>query len=231
MTLADRILAFNASLDMSHIQLPPDIRAMNPFREENARLINRVTQQFYKRFYNDNRKRKLIVGINPGRLGAGLTGVPFTDTKRLFSECGINVTEVRSHEPSSVFVYEVVNGFGGPQAFYDRFYIHSVCPLGFVKVNEKGKEINYNYYDEKPLQEAVTPFILDTLKQQIALGLSTEKVWCMGSGKNFKFLKKLNDQHALFNEVIPLDHPRYVVQYRAKKIPEYVGKYLRALGV
>lgn len=229
MTLADRILDFSNSLSMEGVQLPGTIREMNPFREENAAVIARITKEFYNKFYGDNHSRKLILGINPGRLGAGLTGLPFTDTKRLASDCGIEVTEVKSHEPSSVFVYEVIRAYGGAKKFYEDFYINSVCPLGFVITNEKGREVNYNYYDEKPLQEAVTPFILNTLKQQIAMGLDTDTVWCMGGGKNYKFLKKFNEEHQLFGNIVPLDHPRYVVQYKNKLMPQYVDKYLDLL--
>jgi len=52
MTLADRIIQFNNSLDMSHIELPRGIRAMNPFKEENAKLIARVTDEFYHKYYD-----------------------------------------------------------------------------------------------------------------------------------------------------------------------------------
>ena len=39
-------------------------------------------------------------------------------------------------------------------AFYANYFIGAVCPLGFMK---DGK--NINYYDDKKLQQAVTPFI------------------------------------------------------------------------
>ena len=204
---------------------------MNPFREEGAELINRVTKEFYTKYYSDNRQRWMILGINPGRLGAGLTGVPFTDTKRLASDCGIEVTEIQSHEPSSVFVYEVIRALGGAETFYRDFYISSLCPLGFVITNSKGREVNYNYYDQADLQEAVTPFIIQTVWQQLEFGIRTEKVFCMGTGKNYKFMKQLNDKEKFFDEVVPLEHPRYVVQYRNKRMPEYVAKYQRELSL
>lgn len=230
MTFAQKVLHFNNSLDLGNIQLPPKIEVMNPFQGEHAALIQRVTQEFYHKFYNDNKKRHLILGINPGRFGAGLTGVPFSDTKRLLSDCGIEVTEVKSHEPSSVFVYEVIRAYGGAEAFYEQFYISSLCPLGFIIENDKGKMVNYNYYDQKDLEEAVTPFIIQTLQQQIDIGNYTDKCFCMGTGKNYKFFQKLNKQHQFFDEIIPLEHPRFVVQYRTKRMPEFVEKYLKLLG-
>lgn len=229
MTLADRILAFNQSLDLSDVALPQGIRAMNPFKEEQGQLIEKITTQFYSKFYDDNDGRKFIIGINPGRHGAGLTGVPFTDTKRLASDCGIEVTEFSCHEVSSVYVYELIRGYGGAEAFYSQFYINSVSPLGFVKVNDRGKEVNYNYYDQPDLTEALEPFILKTLQQQLDMGLDAETVWCLGTGKNYKFLKKFNEKHQLFGRIIPIDHPRFVAQYRAKRTTEYVDKHLQAL--
>jgi hypothetical protein len=102
--------------------------------------------------------------------------------------------------------------------------------LGFIYENAKGKWVNYNYYDRKDLEEAVTPFILESLKKQISLGIDSEQVWIMGSGKNMKFIKALNKKYKLFGRLIALDHPRFVMQYRYKKIGEYIEKYLQLLN-
>jgi len=229
MTLAPKILHFLHNLKLE-VKLPPNIAVLDPFKGENAEVIDRTIQEFYVKFYNDRAPRRMIIGINPGRLGAGLTGIPFTDTKRLASDCDIQINEFSSHEPSSVFVYEVIRAFGGSEAFYKNFYITSACPLGFVEMKPNGKEVNHNYYDSKELQTAVTPFILSTLKEQIEWGMETDVAFCLGTGKNFKFLKVLNDEHQLFDKLIPLEHPRYVVQYRSKRMREYIDKYLEALA-
>lgn len=226
MTFANKILQFNSSLSLNNTVLPEGIGAMNPFRGENSALINKLTSLFYHKYYNDNQTRKLILGINPGRLGAGATGIPFTDTKRLSGDCNIAVSEIKTHEPSSVFVYEMIHTFGGPELFYKSFYISSISPLGFVKINEKGKALNFNYYDRMDLQNAVLPFILKTLKQQLEFGIDTQTCFCLGTGKNFKFLKKLNDEHRFFEKIVPLEHPRYIMQYKAKQKSEYINKYL-----
>ncbi len=228
MTFADKILEFNNNLHLDAKGLPDGIDVMNPFKGEHADVIADITDRFYHKYYNDNNQRKLILGINPGRLGAGVTGLPFTDTKRLNEECGISFTKFSSHEPSSVFIYEVVKAFGGAERFYNEFYINSVCPLGFIKLNDAGKWVNFNYYDRKDLQKAVEPFILETLKQQIAFGVDTERVYCMGSGKNVKFLTEFNKKHKLFGQIVALDHPRFVVQYKQKHMQEYVQRYLDA---
>ncbi len=126
---------------------------MNPFKESGEAV--KVSSEFYRKYYGDNKPRHLILGINPGRFGAGVTGVPFTDSKRLTGECGIAYTGKETHEPSSVFIYEMIHAYGGPEKFYQRFYINSVCPLGFVATGKNGKEVNYNYYDSKALTEAI----------------------------------------------------------------------------
>ena len=226
MTFANKILQFNSSLSLNNTDLPEGIEAMNPFRGENSALINKLTSLFYHKYYNDNQARKLILGINPGRLGAGATGIPFTDTKRLSGDCNIPVSEIKTHEPSSVFVYEMIHAYGGPELFYKSFFISSISPLGFVKINEKGKALNFNYYDRMDLQNAVLPFILKTLKQQLDFGMDTQTCFCLGTGKNFKFLKKLNDEHRFFEKIVPLEHPRYIMQYKSKQKPDYINKYL-----
>lgn len=230
-TFANRVLEFNRNLTLDGLKLPATIESMNPFRSENAALIERVTGQFYGKFYNDTDSRHIIFGINPGRHGAGLTGTPFTDTKRLLSECGIEVTEVKSHELSSVFVYDVINAMAGPAAFYKHFYIGNVSPLGFLRPGKTGKLVNYNYYDQADLQKVLTPFIVQSIEQQLAFGIERDVAFVMGKGKNFKYLDKLNKQHQWFESIVPLDHPRFVMQYRTKRKDEYVAAYVQALSM
>jgi hypothetical protein len=228
MTFADKVIDFNKHLEYTGPALPANIRIMNPFKEGEYAL--RVSSEFYKKYYNDSNKRHLILGINPGRFGSGLTGVPFTDPKRLKSECNINYAGKITHEPSSVYVYEVINAYGGTEAFYNKFYISSLCPLGFTMIDNKGREKNYNYYDSKELCTAVTPFIIDNIKTQIALGCHSDTCFCFGTGQNEKFLKKLNEEHGFFNKIIALEHPRFIMQYKAKTKQVYINKYLEAFG-
>ena len=225
-TFATSVIAFNKSLDLN-IELPNGIRVMNPFRENPQAL--EVSSQFYKKFYNDNRTRRLILGINPGRFGAGVTGIPFTDTKRLEEKCGLRIAGVKTHEPSSVFVYEVIEAYGGVDAFYNDYYINSPSPLGFVKTQENGREVNFNYYDSKELQQVLTGFMAESVRQHIQMGIRTDTAFCLGSGKNYRFLQRLNEKQGFFDALIPLDHPRYVMQYRSKHKSDYVRAFVDAL--
>jgi hypothetical protein len=226
-TFADKIIAYNSSLEF-HGKLPEGIRIMNPFKEDENVIT--ISSTFYKKYYNDNHKRYLILGINPGRFGAGLTGIPFTDPKRLIANCGIEFNGPLAHEPSSVFVYEVIKAFGGEEAFYNRFFINSMSPLGFTSLGKNGKEVNYNYYDSKELTQSVFDFIIENIRKQIEMGIHTDICYCFGTGKNEKFLLEINNQFGFFKKIISLEHPRYVMQYKSKSKEEYIAKYLSALN-
>lgn len=227
MTFAEKIIHFNKNLDLT-VTLPDNIRVMNPFKENKDAL--EISSAFYKKYYNDHNQRRLILGINPGRFGAGVTGIPFTDTKRLEEKCEIKLKGVTSHETSSVFVYDMIEQFGGVEKFYSRFYINSVSPLGFVKINKNGKKVNFNYYDSKALQELITPFIIESLKKQISFGVDRNIVYSFGAGKNLKFLQTLNQEYHFFDQIVPLEHPRYIMQYKLKQKKLYIDKYIKAFN-
>ncbi|WP_018628846.1 SMUG2 DNA glycosylase family protein [Niabella aurantiaca] len=224
-TIAEKIISFNRKLQYTG-PLPKGFGVLNPFRENPETM--QVMEQFYHKFYNDQHQRKFIIGINPSRHGAGLTGVPFTDTKRLDKVCGIPMQSVASHEVSSVFLYDVIAQYGGVDRFYGHFYINSPFPLAIVRHAAPGKWLNANYYDDPALFEAVKPFMIKSLRQHIALGLNTDKAYVLGK-KNESFISKINKTEHLFGRLITLEHPRFIQQYRSRYKQEYIDKYLAAL--
>lgn len=226
LTKAESIINFYEKIDFQG-SLPQGIEIMNPYRQSED--IRQICKTFYSKYYHDHHVRNLILGINPGRLGAGATGLPFTDTKRLNDDCGIPYYKFSTHEPSSVFIYEMIQAFGGPDLFYQKFYINSVCPLGFVK-NENNKVINYNYYDSKELETMMYDFIVENIKSQIEICGSHNICFCLGTGKNFRYLEKLNQKHQFFGKIIPLEHPRYIMQYKTKEKQRYIDDYLSKLS-
>jgi Domain of unknown function (DUF4918) len=227
MTFADNAIRFNKQLNYTGSQLPPGIRIMNPFKEFDQTI--HITETFYYKYYNDNKPRHIILGINPSRLGAGLTGIPFTDPKRLMSACGISYKGRITHEPSSVFIYEMIEAYGGVEAFYKDFYINSPCPLGFTSIDTNGREKNYNYYDSKQLIHAAKDFMIESIGKLIALGINTDVAFCLGTGKNEKFLSKLNEEHHFFKKIIALEHPRFIMQYKSADKQFYIDKYITIL--
>jgi hypothetical protein len=219
MMLAEKILSFLGKLQPP--PLPPGIAVMNPYRDKVAwDLCN----TFYRKFYSDAKPRTLVLGINPGRFGGGITGIPFTDPVKLSRYCGIPNSLPQRAELSADFIYQVIEQAGGPEKFYSKVYISAVCPLGFTR---HGK--NINYYDDKKLLETVKDFCVQALQQQLAFGLNHDKVYCLGEGKNFEFLVRLNAHHQFFREIIPLPHPRFIMQYKRKEIKKFIGKYLQAI--
>jgi hypothetical protein len=203
--------------------LPTGVEVLLPFNEASVITTFRA---FYDKYYADANPRYAIIGINPGRFGSGVTGVPFTDPIRLQSDCGIENSFAKKQELSSVFMYEMINAFGGPEAFYSRFYITSYSPLGFVM---GGK--NLNYYDDKSLASTIEPFAVACMNEQLAWGIHRTVAFCLGDGKNFAFLSKLNTKHQFFEKIIPLSHPRFIMQYKLKSKQDYIDKYLQAFEV
>lgn len=220
------MLTFLKQLDATGLDLPPDIRLIDPYKENSQ--VMEIAGLFYNKFYNDDKIRLLMLGINPGRFGAGITGIPFTDPKRLISECKIDYKGKITHEPSSVFIYEMINAFGGVEKFYSNFYINSLCPLAITKTDEKGREKNYNYYDSPQLLILLQDFIADNIVKQMSLGVYADICLCFGTGKNEAFLRKLNEKYHFFKKIIALEHPRFIVQYKSKQKQYYINKYLSA---
>lgn len=222
---AERVIAFNRDL-VYHGELPKGFNVLNPYLDNPETM--EVMSRFYKKYYNDRLPRKFIIGINPGRHGAGVTGVPFTDTKRLKTECGIEMTSVHTHEVSSVFVYAMIKAYGGPEKFYKKFYINSPFPLAILR-EKKGKWLNANYYDNKQLFEMVKPFMMESLRKHIDLGLDTSEVFALGK-KNAEYLEKINREEKFFDKITALEHPRYIQQYKSKEQALYIDKYILALS-
>src|SRR5688572_4856588 len=108
MMLADQILSFYKSLKLS-VALP-GVEVMNPF--QNPEVFS-LCETFYHQFYDDTQPRKMIMGINPGRLGGGTTGIPFTDPVKLEKICRIQNSLPKKTELSADFIYTMIESYGG----------------------------------------------------------------------------------------------------------------------
>ncbi|MBV6479867.1 MAG: hypothetical protein HGGPFJEG_02671 [Ignavibacteria bacterium] len=225
-TIADKIIHYNRNLSFTG-NLPKGFMVMNPYID-NPETVE-ASEAFYYKYYNDNNSRKFIIGINPSRHGAGVTGVPFTDTKRLKSVCGIEMKSVHTHEISSVFMYDMIDALGGVDLFFKDFYINSPFPLAIVRQTKKGEWLNANYYDDSKLFEAVKPFMIESMKKHLQLGLNTKEVYILGK-KNSVFIQRLNKEAKLFDKAVVLEHPRYIQQYKLKEKKLYIDKYILALN-
>lgn len=225
-TFADKVIDFNRNLHYSG-KLPTGFQVMNPYLDNPETM--EVMQQFYHKYYNDSKQRRFIIGINPSRKGAGVTGVLFTDTKRLESACGIKMQSAHTHEISSVFMYDLIAEYGGAEEFYKHFYINSPFPLAIIHQAKNGKWLNANYYDDRDLFEMTKGFMIESLKKHISLGLDTSEVFVLGK-RNVVFIQKLNKEAKLFDSITTLEHPRYIQQYKSKEKQHYIDKYIIALN-
>ena len=170
-TFAGRAINFFLNFS-TPTNLPKNIRTMNPYETDEVRNI---VFSFYKKFFDDNNKRILALGINPGRFGGGITGVSFTDPVALEKFCGINNNFQKKKEISSEFIYNFIINFGGVKEFYSKFFISALYPLALIKDG-----LNYNYYDEKKLFKLLKPFIVETVKAHLEFGSRRDYVICLG---------------------------------------------------
>lgn len=184
----------------------------------------KIVAYFLDKYYRDNRPRRILLGINPGRFGAGVTGVNFTAPRQLKEYCDIDHGFKPQSELSAEFIYEMINAYGGPEKFYARFFIGSVCPLGFMK---HGK--NLNYYDDKELQKTVEPFIIKNLQRLNEFNTDRTMGFSIGGEKNFGYLSSLNGRFHWFKEITPLPHPRFIMQYRRKQKSQFIQQYLQLI--
>lgn len=218
--LADSILEYYGGI-APYLPLGEGVEYLNPY--ESAR-VREFVERFYRKYYSDTEKRTLIIGINPGRFGAGITGIPFTDPEKLEDICGIENEFEKRAELSADFVYKLIEAYGGPERFYGDFYITSVCPLGFVK---NGK--NFNYYDSAAVYEKLSPHLRKHIEWHFDHGMSSETVINWGKGKNRKAIEKLFERKP-YKNIIHLPHPRWVMQYQRKSVDEWIEKTIIALG-
>lgn len=181
-----------------------------------------AVSEFARRFYNDSNPRIGVFGINPGRFGGGMTGLSFTDPYALRHDCCIEHQLGQQRELSATFVYRTIAAYGGTESFFRNFYLSALSPLGFVR---DGK--NLNFYDDPALEHATIPFIVQSLREQLQFPLYREIAIILGSGKLRAITVRLNHEYSFFDQLIFIEHPRYVMQYRRRWIDSYVEQYVR----
>lgn len=229
-TFAQKVLRYNKQLASVSSDLPDGFRSVNPFIGESKEKIEQVAKIFYEKYYDDNKRRYLILGSSPAVRGTAVTGVPFEEAGRLREDTGIFVDKFRVNKSSSEFLHEVIEEYGGRKKFYSDFYMNFVCPLGIVRTNSRGNDINCNYYDSKNLLNRLYGFIADSIGSIITFGIDTSVCFCIGSGKNYRVLNEINDNYGFFKTIVPLEHPRYIMQYNSRYKKLFSDKYLAALN-
>ena len=122
-TNSEKILTYWDNLSKIKIDSFDYYKIINPYNDCNKEQIKVITTKFYTRFYNDKKKRRLILGSNPARRASAVTGVPFEDAIHLQKETGIFIDNFYVNKSSSNFLYDVIDEYGGCEKFYNEFCI------------------------------------------------------------------------------------------------------------
>lgn len=215
------IYRFLTTLEFS-VELPSGFELLNPYTDDEVR---RVVAAFCNKYYNDTIQRIPVWGINPGRFGGGVTGLSFTDPYALTNQLGISTTLDGRRELSAEFIGMVIDEFGGPGKFYSLFYLSALSPLGFVK---NGK--NVNFYDDRGLKNNISGFITRSLITQGKCGLSADQCVVLGCGALKRFVENTLQPAIGYRKIQYLEHPRFIMQYRRRKVKEYVMRYTDVLA-
>lgn len=171
-----------------------------------------VVKEFYRTYYNHHKRERIVLcGINPGRLGAGKTGVPFLDYKSL-SQLLPKVNNLDS-EQSAQFIWQVISAIG-PDKFFDKVYLTNISWFGFSKSG-----VNFNYYELSPkLQKVFTKGFVNEMaiiQPRIIIPLSIEVN---------KTLENMNLGYKIGKR---LNHPNYC-KFPAR-IAEGINSYVNAI--
>ena len=232
-TLSDRLIEYDQHLQSSIVDVNALLHGRAIVADEQYEDRGGLVKSFYSTYYQDFSARVLILAINPGRLGAGKTGIPLTDPYHL-RRVGVkplgNVASASMREPTSTFFYKVVDAFGGCRVFYERFLVHFLFPFSLVKEKEGGKGlVNCNYYDV--LNAGVYDKVIAShVDRMLKWGTVTPSiVICLGKGKNFQILQRLNKRYCWFEKVLELPHPRFIMQYRYSQLNEFIEMYCKSL--
>ena len=170
---------------------------------------------FWKKFYGNSVPRIMICGINPGRLGAGKTGVPFLD----FASLSQLIPGIDRHdsENSASFFFEVVKSFGA-ESFFKTFYVTNFSSVGYVK---DGVNFNYNDLPQVALETVERNFLAE-----IAI---VEPTHVISLGR---------EVHRSVRKLLPpgidcslyLPHPSWIATYRSNEVGYWVQRYREVLS-
>lgn len=184
----------------------------------------RCLSTFYQKYYADKQGRHFIFGINPGRFGAGLTGVPFTDPLRLETECGIENKLPKSGALFPDFCLAIYSWLWWNSDFCPIFLHHFAIALGLCA--------QWREYPRLLRRPATCPQrrAVYCVEPADATAISPLEIRPFASVKAriMPILKKLNEREGFFREIIR-PHPRWIMQYRRKRVEEFVERYVGVL--
>ena len=216
-TFAQYVERFLTQVSIPDI-LPSGIEVLQPYGDPEVR---RVLHEMCVKYYSSSSRRIGVWGINPGRFGAGLTGLSFTDPWAVQHDLAITTTLSGRREMSAEFISMVIAAYGGPTTFYRDVYMSALSPLGFIRDG-----VNINFYDDPALEKMMTPNIIRWMNDVFEHRVRRDVSLLLGSGKLRTFMERSVREAVGVSEVIYLDHPRYIMQYRRRDVVQYVQLYV-----
>ncbi|MCL6494744.1 MAG: DUF4918 family protein [Ignavibacterium sp.] len=220
MSFASKAITYFCNLELPDKSLS-GIEIISPYDSDE---VKSVVKKFFRKYYDDSNERIFTIGINPGRFGGGLTGISFTDPVALREHCEIENNLGNKKELSSKFIYSLANKFGGTEKFFSKVFLTALYPFALTK---DGK--NFNYYDDKNVSKILSKDIIKNIEFQISFGAIKDFAILLGK-KNADYFSTLNNKHKFFKDIIVVEHPRYIMQYKLKNIDYYINKYLIAIN-
>ncbi|MHB1301481.1 MAG: uracil-DNA glycosylase family protein [Burkholderiales bacterium] len=170
---------------------------------------------FWQRFYGEGIPRIMVCGINPGRFGAGKTGIPFLDFMSLSKL--IPGIERQDSEKSASFFFEVVRSFGA-ETFFHTFYVSNFSSVGYLR---DGTNLNYHDLPDVAREIVERNFLeeIETIHPTHVISLGKE---VHESVRNLL--------PASIDCSLRLPHPSWVATYRANETNQWVSRYREVLG-
>ena len=174
--------------------------------------------EFHKRYVQPNSPKIVMCGINPGRRGAGITGIPFIDTNSL-SEMLPDISNPKS-EKSAKFFFSIIKEFGINE-FSRNIHVTNMSWFGFYSL-DKGTNVNYNYLPIEIQNVLVDKFVeeMDFVNPNVILPI--------GDTVKLELLNNLKVKNRISAEIgTRLYHPAYRLVERnsyIKVLTEYLTK-------
>lgn len=194
--------------------LSNNVNILSDFLDNKQNII-----QFHERYIKNSKPKIVLCGINPGRFGAGLTGIPFID----FNSLGKMLPFVESitSEKSAGFFFSVIQEFGIVE-FYKNFHVTNLSWYGFCKCN---KGSNVNYYD---LRTDIQRYLIDIFVREIEY-INPEVIIPL-STQVYHELRALKESGEIKAEIGPrLNHPSWITTYRSRELSHWRNQYISVL--
>ena len=123
LTFAERVILFDKKISGVNLDLPQGFQAINPFSGSQKDQIFQSVTSFYHKYYNDNKKRRIILGSSPARRRSAVSGIPFVDSVELNKVLEDSQEFLSLKNSSSGFWGDVIRTYGGYDLFYTAFYL------------------------------------------------------------------------------------------------------------